>query len=48
MLNTISGKMEVISTTEWSTTNESINGTTYYVYTYTGAARGEVTLLAKF
>lgn len=48
MLNTISGKMEVIGTSDWSTTNESINGISYYVYTYTGSARGEVTLLAKF
>lgn len=48
MLNTISGKMEVVSTDSYSLTNESINGITYYVYTYNGDARGEVTLLAKF
>lgn len=48
MLNTISGKMEVISTSDWDVTNESINGITYYVYSYNGSARGQVTLLAKF
>lgn len=48
MLNTISGKMEVIGTSDWDVTNESINGRTYYVYSYNGSARGEVTLLAKF
>lgn len=48
MLNTISGKMEVIGTSDWDVTTESINGRTYYVYSYNGSARGEVTLLAKF
>lgn len=48
MLNTISGKMEVVSTDSYSLTNESINGITYYVYTYNGDARGEVILLAKY
>ena len=48
MLNTISGKMEVIGTSDWDVTNESMNGITYYVYSYNGDARGEVTLLAKF
>ncbi len=48
MLNSISGKMEVVSTSDWQMTNETINNYTYFVYTYTGAARGGVTLLAKF
>lgn len=48
MLNTISGKMEVVETWDWDVTNESINGITYYVYTYNGPARDQVTLLAKF
>lgn len=48
MLNAISGKMEVIGTSDWDVTTESINGRTYYVYSYNGSARGEVTLLAKF
>lgn len=48
MFNTISGKMEVIGTSDWDVTNESMNGITYYVYSYNGDARGEVTLLAKF
>lgn len=48
MLNTISGKMEVVSASDWEITSESLNGRTYYVYTYIGAARGSVTLLVKF
>lgn len=52
MLNTVSGKMETTSTTVFTETTETltINGTeqTYYVYTYNGATRGSVTLLAKF
>lgn len=52
MLNTVSNQMETIGTTDYTATEEtiSINGidVTYYVYTYNGNARGEVTLLAKF
>lgn len=52
MLNTVSNVMETIGTSEYTETNESINinGTdvTYYTYTYNGATRGVVTLLAKF
>lgn len=52
MLNTVSGQMETIGTTAYTQTTEEIdiNGTTvtYYVYTYNGSDRGEVTLLAKF
>lgn len=52
MLNTVSNAMETIGTTDYNETTEVINigGTdvTYYVYTYKGATRGSVTLLAKF
>lgn len=52
MLNTVSGAMETIGTTDYTETTETITigGTdvTYYVYTYNGSTRGEVTLLAKF
>lgn len=52
MLNTVSGAMETIGTTDYTETTEAIdiNGTevTYYVYTYNGSTRGSVTLLAKF
>lgn len=52
MLNTVSGVMETIGTTDYTETTETITigGTdvTYYVYTYNGSTRGEVTLLAKF
>lgn len=48
MLNTISGQMDTIGTTDYTESTEVINGRTYYVYTYDGAARGSVTLLAKF
>lgn len=52
MLNTFSGKMEVTSTSDYTETSgnfiEAHPNHTYYKYTYTGAGRGEVTLLAKF
>lgn len=52
MLNTVSNAMETIGTGDYDETTEtiSINGNevTYYVYTYKGSTRGEVTLLAKF
>lgn len=52
MLNTVSGAMETIGTGDYAETTEviDINGNeqTYYVYTYNGSTRGEVTLLAKF
>lgn len=52
MLNTVSGAMDTIGTSDYTETTEIINigGTdvTYYVYTYKGSTRGEVTLLAKF
>lgn len=52
MLNTVSQQMEVISTDQWNeeSSEENTNGVavTYYTYTYTGATRGSVTLLAKF
>lgn len=51
-LNTVSGAMDTIGTGDYNETTEviSINGNeqTYYVYTYKGSTRGEVTLLAKF
>lgn len=52
MLNTVSNKMETIGLGDYNETTETINiggvDVTYYVYTYKGAARGNVTLLAKF
>lgn len=52
MLNTISGNMEIISTSAYTETKENINinGTDYeyFVYTYKGEDRGSVTLIAKF
>lgn len=52
MLNTVSNAMETIGLSDYNETTETITiGTTqvtYYVYTYKGATRGEVTLLAKF
>lgn len=52
MLNTVSNVMETIGTSAYTETTESItingNEQTYYVYTYNGAARDVVTLLAKF
>lgn len=52
MLNVASGAMDTIGTSDYTETTEIINigGTdvTYYVYTYKGSTRGEVTLLAKF
>lgn len=48
MLNTISGQMNTIGTTDYTESTEVINGRTYYIYIYNGAARGSVTLLATF
>ena len=48
MLNTMSGKMDVVNVLDWTVSNENINEITYYVYTYNGYARDKVTLLAKF
>lgn len=52
MLNTISNSMETISLGDYKETTETVtiggNKVTYYVYTYVGSTRGEVTLLAKF
>lgn len=52
MLNPVSQQMEVIDSSSWteSTSQEHINGVeqTYYIYTYNGATRGAVTLIAKF
>lgn len=51
-LNTVSGAMDTIGTGDYTETTETIdingNEQTYYVYTYNGSTRGEVTLLAKF
>lgn len=51
-LNTISGKMDQVDMSDYTETTEKIvingNVRTYYVYTYKGAARGSVTLLASF
>lgn len=53
MKNTVSGNMDTISwSSDFTETTETItlNGKEreYYVYTYKGSTRGEVTLLAKF
>ena len=44
--------MDTIGTGDYTETTETIdingNEQTYYVYTYNGSTRGEVTLLAKF
>lgn len=52
MLNTVSNQMETIGLSDYNETTEVItiggNEVTYYVYTYNGATRGSVTLLAKF
>lgn len=52
MLNTVSNQMETIGLSDYNETTEVItiggNEVTYYVYTYKGATRGSVTLLAKF
>ena len=52
MKNTVSGNMDTIGTADFNETTEEItingNNRTYYVYTYKGSTRGEVTLLAKF
>lgn len=52
MLNTISNSMETVDLTDYKETTENIiiGGiqVTYYVYTYIGSLRGEVTLLVKF
>lgn len=53
MKNTVSGNMDNIGwESDFTETTETIkinsNERTYYVYTYKGSTRGEVTLLAKF
>lgn len=48
MLNAVSGQMDTIGTNDYAESTETINGRTYYVYTYIGSTRGSVTLLAKF
>lgn len=48
MLNTISNRMEVVSTSDWKHSTEIINGITYHVYSYAGEERGEVTLSVTF
>lgn len=52
MLNAVSGAMDTIGTSDYTETTEVITigstNVTYYVYTYNGSTRGEVTLLAKF
>ena len=52
MLNTVSNQMETIGTSDYTESSEEITiGTTpvnYFVYTYNGANRGSVTLIAKF
>lgn len=48
MLNTISNQMEAVSLDTYAETEEQVNGRRYYRYTYSGAARGMVTLRATF
>lgn len=48
MLNTVSNQMETISYSNWSVSETTEMGITYYIYTYTGDTRGAVTLIVKF
>ena len=48
MYNTVAGKYEEVSFTNWALTTETINNVTYNVYTYTGDARGSVKVKVTF
>lgn len=52
MYNTVAGKFETVSLSDWTETSaeETINNVkqTYYTYTYKGDARGSVKLIVKF
>lgn len=48
MLNTVSNQMDTISYSDWTVTESTEMDITYYTYTYTGVARGSVTLIVKF
>lgn len=48
MLNTVSNQMETISYSNWSVSESTEMGITYYTYTYTGDTRGAVKLIVKF
>ena len=48
MLNTVSGKMESVSLSEWTSSTSIEYNRTYYTYTYSGADRGSVTLNVNF
>ena len=52
MYNTVAKQFETVSISSWeeSSVEESINGVnhTYYIYTYTGSARGSVKLKVNF
>lgn len=48
MYNTVAGKYEDVSFTNWTLTTETLNDVTYNVYTYAGEARGSVKVKVTF
>jgi hypothetical protein len=48
MYNTIAGKYEEISFTDWTLSSETINEVSYNVYTYSGDPRGSVKVKVTF
>lgn len=48
MYNTVAGKYEEVSFTNWTLTTETINNVSYNVYTYSGEARGSVKVKVTF
>ena len=48
MYNTVAGKYEEVSFTNWTLTTETLNDVTYNVYTYAGEARGSVKVKVTF
>lgn len=48
MYNTVAGKYEEVSFTNWTLTTETLNDVTYNVYTYAGDARGSVKVKVTF
>lgn len=48
MYNTVAGKYEEVSFTNWTLTTETINDVSYNVYTYSGDARGSVKVKVTF
>ena len=48
MYNTVAGKYEEVSFTNWTLSSETINDVSYNVYTYSGDARGSVKVKVTF